>query len=156
MEDIIKNAYLESLFKKRKGDKIEEVERIKNTILNAKKIVVSTNNQKKFNVIKSIMEKICKADIKMIDINTELADLTRMPAVYKGLIAVDTEDADIYISRGRLGVPGSGAMLVILDKKGRILSASLSVSSALDKRNIEEKVREELITALRRVGVNIK
>ncbi|WP_330216797.1 FeGP cofactor biosynthesis guanylyltransferase HcgB family protein, partial [Methanocaldococcus villosus] len=48
----MKDAYLESIKKVRKGDKEEEVEAIKNKILSAKRIIVATNNQKKFKIIK--------------------------------------------------------------------------------------------------------
>ncbi|WP_214400317.1 FeGP cofactor biosynthesis guanylyltransferase HcgB family protein [Methanocaldococcus lauensis] len=155
MEDIIKEAYIESIKNIRKGDKEEEVKKIQEKIKKAKKIIVATNNQKKFKVIKDIMLKVCNAQIKMIDIDTKFADLTRMPALYKGLLALDTEKADIYISRGRLGVPGSGSMLVILDEKGRILTASLSPSSVIHKENIEKRIKDELIEALKRIGISI-
>ncbi len=155
MEDIIKEAYIESIKNIRKGDKEEEVKKIQEKIKKAKKIIVATNNEKKFKVIKDIMLKVCNAEIKMIDIDTKFADLTRMPALYKGLLALDSEKADIYISRGRLGVPGSGSMLVILDEKGRILTASLSPSSVIHKEDLEKRIKEELIEALRRIGISI-
>ncbi len=155
MEDIIKEAYIESIKNIRKGDKEEEVKKIQEKIKKAKKIIVATNNEKKFKVIKDIMLKVCNAQIKMINIDTKFADLTRMPALYKGLLALDTEKGDIYISRGRLGVPGSGSMLIILDKKGRILTASLSPSSVIHRENIEKRIKKELIEALKRIGISI-
>ncbi|WP_423793002.1 FeGP cofactor biosynthesis guanylyltransferase HcgB family protein [Methanocaldococcus indicus] len=155
MEEIVKKAYLESINKERKGDKIEETEYIKNKILSAKKIVVATNNTKKFNIIKSILEKVCNAEIKMIDIPTDVADLTRIPALTKIYLAIDTEDGDIFIGRGRLGAPGSGALFIIADSKGRILTASISPPSHIHKKPIEEKIKDEILDALRRVGVEI-
>ncbi|ACX72224.1 conserved hypothetical protein [Methanocaldococcus vulcanius M7] len=156
MEEIIKRAYLESLDGRRFGDKKEEVEKIREKILSAKKIVVATNNQKKFNIIKDIISKICNATITMIDIDTRFADLTRVPALNKGLMALDTETADLVIARGRLGVPGSGSMLVILDGKGRILTASLSPSSIVHRENIEDRIKKEIIEALSRIGINLE
>ncbi|EHP89140.1 DUF3236 domain-containing protein [Methanotorris formicicus] len=156
MEKIIKKAYTESIENERKGDKEEEVEAIKRIILNAKKIIIATNNQKKFKVIGDILSHIVNAKIEMLNINTNYADLTRMPAVNKGLMAVDTEKADLIIARGRLGVPGSGSMLVIMDGKGRILSASLSPSSVLHKEDIEVRIKKELIDALKRIGIDIQ
>ncbi|WP_026152871.1 FeGP cofactor biosynthesis guanylyltransferase HcgB family protein [Methanocaldococcus villosus] len=154
LEGVIKDAYLESIKKVRKGDKEEEVEAIKNKILSAKRIIVATNNQKKFKIIKNIMLKFVKdAEIKMTDIDTSFADLTRMPAIFKALMAVDVENGDIYIARGRLGIPGSGAMLVILDNKGRILTASLSPPSSIHKEKIEKRIEKEIIEALNRVGI---
>jgi len=91
----------------------------------------------------------------MLDIDTRFADLTRMPALNKGLMAVDTEKADLYIARGRLGIPGSGSMLIILDEKGRVLTASLSPSSVIHKEDIEERIKKELVEALNRIGITI-
>ncbi len=155
MEEIIKNAFIESINNIRGGDKEEEIKKIQEKIRNAKKIVVATNNEKKFKVIKDIMLKICNAEIKMLDIDTRFADLTRMPALNKGLMAVDTEKADLYIARGRLGVPGSGSMLIILDEKGRVLTASLSPSSVIHKEDIGERIKKELVDALNRIGITI-
>ena len=155
MEEIIKTAYIESIKDIRRGDKEEELKKIQQKIINAKKIVVATNNQKKFKVIRDIMLRVCNAEIKMLDIDTRFADLTRMPAITKGLIAVDIEKADLYIARGRLGVPGSGSMLVILDDKGRILTASLSPSSVIHREDIGERTRREIIDALSRVGIRV-
>jgi len=155
MEGLIKNAYVESIKGIRKGDKEEEIRKIQEKIINAKKIVVATNNQKKFKVLRDIMLRVCNAEIKMLDIDTRFADLTRMPAITKGLIAVDIEKADLYIARGRLGVPGSGSMLVILDEKGRVLTASLSPSSVIHKEDIEKRIEKEIIEALNRVGIKI-
>ncbi|AEF96899.1 DUF3236 domain-containing protein [Methanotorris igneus] len=156
MENLIKKAYTQSIKNKRRGDEEEEVEAIKRIILNAKKIIIATNNQKKFKVISDILSRVVNAKIEMLNINTNCADLTRMPAVSKGLIAVDTEEADVVIARGRLGVPGSGSMLVIMDGKGRILSASLSPSSVVHKEDIETRIKKEIIDALKRVGIELK
>jgi hypothetical protein len=155
MEKIIKKAYIQSIENNRRGDEKEEVEAIKRIILNAKKIIIATNNQKKFKVISDILSRVVNAKIEMLNINTNCADLTRMPAVSKGLIAVDTEEADVVVARGRLGVPGSGSMLVIMDGKGRVLSASLSPSSVVHKEDIETRIRKELIDALKRIGIEI-
>lgn len=155
-QESVKTAYLESLNGSRKGDKPEEVELIKKKILESKSIVVATNNNKKFKVVRDIVSKIVDADIKMTEISTDVADLTRTPAINKGLIAVDSIDADIVIARGRLGVPGSGSMLVIMDNKGRILTGSLSPSSVIHKEDIEQRIKNELIEALNRVGIVVK
>ncbi len=156
LEESIKNAYLESVNGNRRGDKKQELEVIKKIILDAKNIVVATNNPKKFKVIKDILLNILdekNVNISRIEIPTEVSDLTRMPALNKGLIAVDTTDADIVIARGRLGVPGSGSMLLIMDNKGRILTASLSPSSIIHKKNIEDTIKDELISALKRINL---
>ena len=105
------------------------------------------------------MEKIYKdsnkSEIKVskIDIPTEVSDLTRMPVLSKGLMAVDISNADIIIARGRLGIPGSGSMLLIMDSKGRILTGYTSPPSIIHKKDIDDSVRDELIGALKRIGV---
>jgi len=120
-------------------------------------VAIATNNINKFRIIKdTLIEKVYKdrdVDIFKVDIPTEVADLTRLPALSKGLIAVDTTDAHLVIARGRLGVPGSGSILLIMDGKGRILSGSISPPSVIHKRSIEDTVREELLEALRRIGI---
>jgi hypothetical protein len=158
---IIKDAYLESINNKRYGDKKEELLSIQNKILNAKKIIIATNNKKKFNIINNILISIFKnynkpvPNIEKLNINTNSVDLTRLPAINKGLIAVDISDADIVIARGRLGAPGSGSMLIIMDNKGRCLSASLSPTSLIHKKDIGDAVKDELNEALERIGINI-
>ncbi|MBW9223940.1 DUF3236 family protein [Methanothermococcus sp. SCGC AD-155-E23] len=157
LEGYILRAYLESARGERKGDKLEEVKAIRDYILRGKKVVVATRNLDKFRVIREVLlEKVYKGrdvDISRIEVPTEVADLTRMPALIKGLIAVDTTDAHIVIARGRLGVPGSGSILLILDSKGRILSGSISPPSVIHRRSVEDTVREELLEALRRIGI---
>ncbi len=163
LEEVIYNGYLESINNKRKGDKEEELKEIRKKILNAKKIVIITTNTKKYGAIKEILEKIIKKNNKdendiifeMVNIPTNFADLTRTPAINKCLIGVDITDGDIVIGRGRLGVPGSGSMLIIMDNKGRILTGALSPSSVIHKKDIEECVREEITTALHRIGIEI-
>jgi len=157
LESCILKAYLESSRGERKGDKWEEVEAIRSYILNVKKIVVATKNLNKYKVIREVLLKEVykerEVEISRIEVPTEAADLTRMPALNKGLIAVDTTDAQLVIARGRLGVPGSGSMLLIMDNKGRILSGSISPPSVIHRRSVEDVVREELLEALRRIGI---
>ncbi len=83
---------------------------------------------------------------------TACADLSRMPAVTKACMALDLSPSDLVIARGRLGVPGSGSMLVILDAKGRILSAALSPANCLHGKEVSDAVRDEMREALVRVG----
>lgn len=156
LENSINRAYDESFKNMRFGDKIDEIDGIKSAILNSKKIVVATNNEKKFKVVFDIISRISNAEISMLDIPTNPVDLTRMPALNKGLIAVDSTDADIVIARGRLGVPGSGSLLLIMDKKGRILTGAMSPSSVIHKNPIENSIESELITSLERIGIVVK
>ncbi|MBA2857531.1 hypothetical protein HNP93_000232 [Methanococcus maripaludis] len=156
IENTIKSAYEESLNNARFGDKIEEIDAIQSTIKSAKNVTVATSNEKKFKVVSNIISRITDANISMLEIPTNSADLTRMPALNKGLIAVDSSDADLIITRGRLGIPGSGSLLLIMDKKGRILTGSVSPSSIIHKNPIDKTVELELIVALERIGIVVK
>ncbi|BAP61838.1 DUF3236 domain-containing protein [Methanococcus maripaludis] len=156
IENTIKSAYEESLNNARFGDKIEEIDAIQSTIKSAKNVTVATSNEKKFKVVSDIISRITDANISMLEIPTNSADLTRMPALNKGLIAVDSSDADLIITRGRLGIPGSGSLLLIMDKKGRILTGSVSPSSIIHKNPIDKTVELELIVALERIGIVVK
>ncbi|MDK2928936.1 MAG: hypothetical protein PWP73_527 [Methanococcus sp.] len=156
IENTIKSAYEESINNARFGDKIEEIDAIQSTIKSAKNVTVATSNEKKFKVVSDIISRITDANISMLEIPTNSADLTRMPALNKGLIAVDSSDADLIITRGRLGIPGSGSLLLIMDKKGRILTGSVSPSSIIHKNPIDKTVELELIVALERIGIVVK
>ncbi|WP_181507942.1 DUF3236 domain-containing protein [Methanococcus maripaludis] len=156
LEKTIKCAYEESLNNTRFGDKIEEIYAIQSILKSAKNVTVATSNEKKFKVVSDIISRITDANISMLELPTNSADLTRMPALNKGLIAVDSSDADLIITRGRLGIPGSGSLLLIMDRKGRILTGSVSPSSIIHKNPIEKTVELELITALERIGIVVK
>ncbi|MBA2847397.1 hypothetical protein HNP88_001581 [Methanococcus maripaludis] len=156
IENTIKSAYEESINNARFGDKIEEIDAIQSTIKSAKNVTVATSNEKKFKVVSDIISRITDANISMLEIPTNSADLTRMPALNKGLIAVDSSDADLIITRGRLGIPGSGSLLLIMDRKGRILTGSVSPSSIIHKNPIDKTVELELIVALERIGIVVK
>ena len=77
LENSINRAYDESFKNMRFGDKIDEIDEIKSAILNSKKIVVATNNKKKFKVVFDIISNISNAEISMLDIPTNPVDLTR-------------------------------------------------------------------------------
>lgn len=91
-----------------------------------------------------------KAEI--LQINTNTADTSRIPALAKAYIALDQTDADLIIARGRLGIPGSGSLLIFIDNKGRILTAGTSPSHAIHGKSIEESVEKEACEALEKIG----
>jgi len=153
LEEHIKKAYNESAEKKRKGDKHIEVEKIKEYILSAKNITIPNWDEKKLESINKVLKEFGLPKAKGLKIHTNAADLTRMPTITKALMAVDTTDSDLIIARGRLGAPGSGSMLVIMDHKGRILSAAISPPHIIHRKSLQEAVEEELKTALQRLGL---
>jgi hypothetical protein len=154
-EDIIGNAYEESLKDRRFGDKKEELKVIQNYIKSAKNIVTPTENEGKINAINKVLESFGLPNAKKVDIKTNAADLTRLPSISKAFMALDLCKCDLIIARGRLGVPGSGSLLVLMDKKGRILSAATSPSHTIHKKKVEDAVREEMTYALERIGFSV-
>ncbi|MDR3291131.1 MAG: DUF3236 domain-containing protein [Methanobrevibacter sp.] len=152
-EEIIKTAYKESFAGIRKGDKEEEILAIQNYIKDAKKIVVANKKNIKPKVINKCLKKFGICEVEHLKIDTDPADLSRTPAITKGLMAVDQCEADIIIARGRLGIPGSGSMLVFMDNKGRILTAGFSPSHIVHKKSLEEAVYNETKMALERIGL---
>jgi hypothetical protein len=155
LEDFISNACIESSTGVRRGDKKEETEGIREYILNSKKIAIPNCNDEKVAAVNEVLSELNLPKADHLNIHTDSCDVSRMPAVTKALMALDMTDADLVIARGRLGVPGSGSMLVIVDHKGRLLSASLSPSHHLHGKTVYEAVKEEMKDALSRIGFDI-
>lgn len=153
LEETIQNAYHESVMGVRRGDTLAELEEIRNYILRSRKIVVPNHNDDKVNVINEVLKAFGLSSAVHLQIHTDCCDVSRMPAISKAFLALDVTDTDLVIARGRLGVPGSGSMLVILDGKGRILSATLAPPHAIHGKSIAEAVRDEMRIALERVGL---
>lgn len=147
-----KNAYHESLQGRRRGDRPEELAAIRQYIRAAKKIVVPNRNGGKLTVINEVLREFGLAQAHLLPVETSCSDLSRMPALTKALMALDTTDCDLVIARGRLGIPGSGSMLVILDVKGRVLSAALSPSHVVHGGPLPDTVKSEMKAALERIG----
>ena len=91
-------------------------------------------------------------EAKILQINTNTADTSRIPALAKAYMALDQSDADLIIARGRLGIPGSGSLLIFIDNKGRILTAGTSPSHLIHQKSIEEAVYDEACEALEKIG----
>ena len=140
-QEKIKIAYNESVNGQRLGDKEEELEAIKEYVISCKKIIIPTTNQTKINVINEVLNSFNLPQAENISLPTYCADLTRMPAISKAIMALDLHDCDLIIARGRLGVPGSGSMMVLMDNKGRILSAALSKSHVIHRKKLEDAVK---------------
>lgn len=152
LENLMKSAYNESVQGNRRGDKLEELIAIQNYIKSSKRIVIPNWNQTKVNVINSVLNefKLPKAD--HFEFHTNSADLSRMPAITKAQMALDLCDCDLVIARGRLGVPGSGSLMVIIDSKSRILTGTTSPSHVVHKKNLNEAVKNEITNCLERIG----
>lgn len=151
-ENMIKNAFEESENNTRFGDTIEEIMEIQEYIRNAEKIYIPNKNGIKVEVLNRVLKSYGLAEAKILQINTNTADTSRIPALAKAYMALDQSDADLIIARGRLGIPGSGSLLIFIDSKGRILTAGTSPSHVIHKKTIEEAVYSEACEALEKIG----
>ena len=126
LDHIITEGYRQSEQGTRTGDTETELTAIRSYIRTAERIVVPNHNTDKITVINAVLAEFDIRCAEHLCIPTAAPDQTRMPAVNKALLALDITGAALVIARGRLGIPGSGSMLVIMDTRGRILSAAIS------------------------------
>ena len=153
-EKMIQNAFEESLNDSRFGDTLEEIQEIQNYIKNAKKVYIPNKNGIKVEVLNKVLEEYNLPQAEILQLNTNTADTSTIPALAKAYIALDQSDADLIIARGRLGIPGSGSLLIFIDNKGRILTCGTSPSHVIHKKTIEEAVYNEACEALEKIGFN--
>lgn len=151
-EKMIKNAFEESQNNTRLGDTLEEISEIQDYIRNVEKIYIPNKNGIKVEVLNQVLASYGLPEAKILQINTNTADTSRIPALAKAYMALDQIDADLIIARGRLGIPGSGSLLIFIDNKGRILTAGTSPSHLIHKKSIEEAVYDEACEALEKIG----
>ena len=151
-ERMIKNAFEESRNNTRRGDTIEEINELQDYIKNAKKIYIPNKNGIKVEVLNNVLKEYGLPQAEILQINTNTADTSRIPALAKAYMALDQSDADLIIARGRLGIPGSGSLLIFIDSKGRILTAGTSPSHIIHQKSIEQAVYEEACEALEKIG----
>ncbi len=151
-EEMIKNALSESRNNCRLGDTLEEVSEIQDYIKNAKKIYIPNKNGIKVKVLNNVLTEYGLPTAELLQINTNEADSNRSPAFAKAIMALDVCDADLIIARGRLGIPGSGSLLLFIDNKGRILTCGTSPSHAVSNKSLEDAVYSEASEALEKIG----
>ena len=151
-EKMIKNAFEESRNNCRFGDTLEEINEIQEYIRNAERIFIPNKDGIKVEVLNKVLKSYGLPEAKILQINTNTADTSRIPALAKAYMALDQRDADLIIARGRLGIPGSGSLLVFIDNKGRILTAGTSPSHVIHKKTIEDAVYGEACEALEKIG----
>ncbi len=155
-EDMIKSAFEESRNNCRFGDTLEEIKEIQDYIKNAEKIYVPNKNGIKVEVLNEVLEEYNLPKAEILQINTNTADTSRIPALAKAYMALDQSDADLIIARGRLGIPGSGSLLIFIDHKGRILTCGTSPSHLIHGNSLEQAVYEEACEALEKIGFKKK
>lgn len=151
-ERMIKNAFEESRTNTRFGDTLEEVGEIQEYIRNAENICIPNKNGIKVEVLNRVLNEYGLPQAKILQINTNTADTSRIPALAKAYMALDQSDADLIIARGRLGIPGSGSLLIFIDGKGRILTCGTSPSHVIHQKSLEDAVYSEACEALEKIG----
>ena len=151
-EKMIKNAFEESRNDCRFGDTLEEIKEIQDYIKNARKICIPNKNGIKVEVLNHVLKEYGLPAAEILHINTNTADTSRIPALAKAYMALDQSDADLIIARGRLGIPGSGSLLIFIDSKGRILTCGTSPSHLIHQKSIEDAVYSEACEALEKIG----
>ncbi len=151
-ERMIRNAFEESENNTRFGDTFEEIREIQEYIRNAERVYIPNKNGIKVEVLNNVLKSYGLPEAEILKINTNTADTSRIPALAKAYMALDQSDADLIIARGRLGIPGSGSLLIFIDNKGRILTAGTSPSHVIHKKTLEEAVYGEACEALEKIG----
>lgn len=155
-EKMIKKAFEESRNNCRFGDTLEEIGEIQDYIKNAEKIYIPNKNGIKVEVLNQVLNEYGLQNAQILHINTNTADTSRIPALAKAYMALDQSDADLIISRGRLGIPGSNSLLIFIDNKGRILTCATSPSHLIHGKTLEEAVYSEACEALEKIGFEKK
>ncbi len=151
-EKMIKNAFNQSRDNCRYGDTLEEIAEIQDYIKNAKRICIPNKTGIKVKVLNEVLKEYGLPQAEILQVDTNTADTSRIPALAKAYIALDQCECDLIIARGRLGIPGSGSLLVFIDNKGRILTAGMSPSHIIHQKSIEETVYKEAVEALEKIG----
>ena len=151
-EKMIRNAFEESRDDRRFGDTLDEIAEIQDYIKNAERICIPNKNGIKVEVLNRVLSEYGLPQAEMLQIDTNTADTSRIPALAKAYMALDQSDADLIIARGRLGIPGSGSLLIFIDNKGRILTAGMSPSHIIHQKSLEDAVYEEAVEALEKIG----
>lgn len=151
-EEMIRRAYDESKNDCRFGDTVEEIKAIQDYIKNAEKVYIPNKNGIKVEVLNKVLKEYGLPTAEILKLDTNTADTSRIPALSKAYMALDQSDGDLIIARGRLGIPGSGSLLIFIDNKGRILTAGTSPSHVVHQKTLEEAVYEEAKEALEKIG----
>jgi len=154
-ESIFEKAYLISLKGNRKGDLPSEttllVEKIKKSTIG-----VVTSNPRKFEIFKRTLSMFGLNKVVPVEIPTDCFDLTDIPALSKALAGRKfrySTGAELFVARGRLGLPGSGALTVLVSTEGEILSAVTSPPHHLGNYPLETALFVDTFNLLLRLGL---
>ncbi len=153
-KELLKRAFSESLSGQRKGDKVEETQILRDKVSELP-ILVATSNEDKFRFFKNSLS-IFQLKANWLKIDTSFADLTPMPVISKINYAKNFVSNALIISRGRVGLPGSGAATVLADDKGRIISMVTSPPSHIHRLPMSLSIYKETFELLLRLGFTPK
>jgi|GEM_PF-240921 hypothetical protein len=145
-------GYLASLRGKRKGDKPVETEIIRDKIVRSS-IGIVTANEKKYMIISSILRTFGIRKVVPVKLSTDSFDLTDIPALMKAIAGSKISECEFFLARGRLGIPGTGALTVLIHRDGSIVSAVTSPPSHIHRLSLEEAVVFDVVSLFRRIGL---
>ena len=147
-----REAYLQSLSGERRGDRPEEVEYLRRYLKGSKWGVI-TDNPLKFSLFKNTLSLFGIDNVVQLNVPTDAFDLLQMPALGKALAGRNISDCDLILSRGRLGLPGSGALTVLVNSCGDVVSAVTSPPHVVHRLSLETAVFLDTFRLLRRIGL---
>lgn len=147
-----KEAYFQSLSGKRRGDRPEEVEYLRRYLRSSKWGIV-TDNPLKFRVFKNTLSLFGIDRVVQLEIPTNSYDLLQMPALGKALAGSRISDCELLLARGRLGLPGSGALTVLITSCGDIISAVTSPPHVVHGFSLETALFLDTFRLLARLGL---
>ena len=88
-ERMIRNAFEESQNDCRFGDTLDEIAEIQDYIKNAENIYIPNKNGIKVEVLNGVLREYGLPQAEILQINTNTADTSRIPALAKAYIALD-------------------------------------------------------------------
>ena len=88
-EKMIKNAFDQSMQNCRYGDTLKEITEIQDYIRNAQKIYIPNKNGIKVEVLNQVLSEYNLPSAEILNINTNTADTSRIPALAKAYTALD-------------------------------------------------------------------
>ena len=94
-EKMIKNAFNQSRDNCRYGDTLEEIAEIQDYIKNAKSICIPNKTGIKVKVLNKVLKEYGLPQAEILQIDTNTADTSRIPALAKAYIALDQCECDL-------------------------------------------------------------
>ncbi len=149
----LREGYAESLRGERKGDKPSETSAIVDFLKNST-VGVVTSKREKYSAVSNVLKLFGIKSVWLKLERSELFDLTPFPAYHKALAGrYLSDEAELFLARGRLSVPGSGACTLLVDRGGHIISAVSSPPHHLHGFPVEVSLWVDTFNLLLRLGM---